>query len=118
MTLPEIIEQLKSCQYECEAGPLENNIAFKALEELAGTGHEQKRELLADYAHEAWSQWMVYMFGKGEFQGEPPTQTWTMPSWAVERWLRQMNTSYNELPESEKTSDRAEADKILKIINP
>lgn len=34
-TLNEIVEQLKSCGYECEAGPLENNVAFQKLAELA-----------------------------------------------------------------------------------
>ena len=29
-----IIKQLQSCHYECEAGPLENNTAFRALCEL------------------------------------------------------------------------------------
>jgi hypothetical protein len=33
--LKEIVEQLKSCGYSCEAGPLENNTAFIQLEELA-----------------------------------------------------------------------------------
>ena len=32
--LKSIIEQLRSCNYECEAGPLENNTAFMALCEL------------------------------------------------------------------------------------
>ncbi|MEA3186274.1 MAG: hypothetical protein QOD99_104 [Chthoniobacter sp.] len=35
MTIPEIVEQLKACHYECEAGPLENNIAFRELEKIA-----------------------------------------------------------------------------------
>ena len=30
-----IVEQLESCNYECEAGPLERNTAFLALRELA-----------------------------------------------------------------------------------
>ncbi|MED3571951.1 hypothetical protein [Cytobacillus praedii] len=33
--LKEIVEQLKSCGFSCEAGPLENNIAFIELQELA-----------------------------------------------------------------------------------
>ena len=33
MTLREIIEQLESCNYECEAGSLERNIAFIELKE-------------------------------------------------------------------------------------
>lgn len=33
MTLNEIIEQLESCNYECEAGSLENNIAWIELKE-------------------------------------------------------------------------------------
>lgn len=35
MTLEEIVEQLESCEYECEAGKLENNIAFWELKRLA-----------------------------------------------------------------------------------
>lgn len=35
MTLIEIIEQLRLCGYECEAGPLENNVAFIELEKMS-----------------------------------------------------------------------------------
>lgn len=35
MSLAEIVEQLKSCNYECEAGPLENNVAFIELVRLS-----------------------------------------------------------------------------------
>jgi hypothetical protein len=35
MTLAEIIEQLEACGYECEAGPLENNVAWQELKEIA-----------------------------------------------------------------------------------
>lgn len=33
--LAAIVEQLRSCQYECEAGTLAHNVAFQALEEIA-----------------------------------------------------------------------------------
>lgn len=72
------------------------------------------RESLSEYAHEAWSGWMIYMFSKMTLNDDG---TATMPKWAVERWTRQMNTKYSELPESEKDSDRDEADRILSIIN-
>lgn len=76
------------------------------------------REALAEYAHEAWSGWMKYLFGKTEtserfFSGEIVV---VIPRWAVDRWQRQMNTPYADLPESEKESDRAEADKMLAIL--
>jgi len=35
MHLFEIIEQLESCNYECEASMLKNNVAFIALKKLA-----------------------------------------------------------------------------------
>lgn len=78
-----------------------------------------KREALAKYAHDqAWSGWMKYMFSKMR-----PITTDTMtrdglllPMEFVERWTRQMDTPYDELPEKEKESDRAEADKMLAII--
>lgn len=79
----------------------------------------ETRERLAEYAHEAWSGWMRYLFSKcmddSEFDGQLKG-TQVIPAWAVERWTRQMNTPYAELPESEKESDRAEADKMLSII--
>ena len=33
--LPSIVEQLRSCVYACEAGPLTGNVAFVRLEQLA-----------------------------------------------------------------------------------
>lgn len=70
-------------------------------------------EKLADYSHEAWSGWMRYMFAQGTFANDG---TWHMPKEKVERWTRQMNTPYQQLSESEKKSDRAEASKIVAIV--
>lgn len=72
------------------------------------------REELADYAHEAWSGWMKYMFKKSE---NTPNGNVIMPKWAVDRWSRQMNTAYKDLSEEEKESDRDEADRMLKIMD-
>ena len=72
-----------------------------------------KREILAELAHAQWSGWMEYLFSKGVVNEDG---TWTMPLWAVERWRRQMKTSYNELSFDEKESDRKEADKFLAVL--
>jgi hypothetical protein len=55
MTLQEIIEQLESCHYECEAGTLENNVAWRelkerveAIEELLDNAHETRKPLNRD----------------------------------------------------------------------
>lgn len=77
---------------------------------------EPVREQLAAYAHDAWAGWMRYLFDKCAPGYE--TGTLTMPAWCVERWRRQVATSYAQLPEDEKTSDLAEADKMLAIIQP
>lgn len=79
----------------------------------AAASSPELREKLADYAHSAWAGWMVYLFSKGTFNEDG---TWTMPSWAVERWKRQMLAVYDDLPENEKPSDRAEADRMLDIV--
>ena len=71
------------------------------------------RESLSSYAHNTWAGWMKYMFEKSVLNSDG---TLTMPKWAVERWSRQMNTLYSDLPEEEKESDRDEADRILSII--
>ena len=72
-----------------------------------------KREKLAAYAHFTWARWMKYLF---ENSINNNNGTVTIPKWAVDKWIRQMSTSYNNLSEKEKESDRMEADKILEII--
>lgn len=75
---------------------------------------QELREALAEYAHEAWSGWMKYLFDKTLpeklYNGE------VIPRDLANRWQRQMNTPYADLPEEEKESDRDEADKILAIV--
>jgi len=73
------------------------------------TNESKLREILADLAHQQWSGWMRYMLKRLE---EPDPQVW------LDRWRRQMETPYAELCESEKESDRKEADRVLKVIRP
>ena len=68
------------------------------------------REKLAALAHSQWSGWMKYLFSKSIEQSNGSV---LIPAWAADRWKRQMNTPYDELPEEEKESDRTEADKML-----
>lgn len=72
------------------------------------------RERLAEYAHEAWSNWMGYLFIK--CYAIPLQDGWTIFDKDIQRWKRQMETKYQDLPEEEKSSDRDQADKILEIL--
>ncbi len=74
---------------------------------------DTQREELAAYAHEAWSGWMAYLFSKCSATDDG---TVVIPKWAVDRWQRQACTSYEDLSETEKASDRDEADKIRSIL--
>ena len=64
----------------------------------------EKKDLdaLAEAQHEIWSHWMRFMFKQGEFKDE----VWVIPKEKIERWERQMNTSFNDLSNEEKESDR------------
>ncbi len=73
----------------------------------------QLREELAALSHEQWSGWMKYMFSKALMNSDG---TWTMPASLFKRWTRQMKTEYADLPDSEKESDRVEADRMLDIF--
>lgn len=72
------------------------------------------REALANIQHDIWSHWMRWMFTVGTFNDDG---TWTMPADKLQRWQRQMNTSYGDLSEGEKDSDREQADKVITVIN-
>ena len=60
-------------------------------------------EKLADLEHERWSGWMRWMF-----------DNWSEEN--VARWKRQMVTSYADLPEHSKESDRKEARKTMAVF--
>lgn len=72
------------------------------------------RERLAALCHDQWSGWMRHLFSK--CQTPAPTGNIYIPRPPRERWQRQMNTPYAELSESEKDSDRKEADRILEAL--
>ena len=77
------------------------------------------REELADLCHKQWGGWMEYLFSKcfaenGQFDRE--TGSLVIPEWAVKRWKRQMETTYANLTEEEKESDRKEADRFIALI--
>ena len=74
----------------------------------------ETREKLAALSHKQWSGWMRYLFSKCPANSDG---TVTIPTWAVDRWWRQMKTPYASLAEEEKESDRAEADRMLAVIN-
>ena len=83
--------------------------------QLIGHVTDEKTEALAAYAHEAWSGWMRYLWRMSTTNDDG---TVTIPASLVERWQRQTNTEYADLPEKEKTSDRDEAMKVLDIMFP
>lgn len=82
---------------------------------------DDRRERLAELAHEQWCGWMRYLFSKCESLPSTTTDDFkirpvVIPSWAVERWTRQLATPYASLSEREKESDREEADRVLRLL--
>ena len=75
-------------------------------------GGDKMEEQLAAYAHEAWSGWMKYLFSKCEDSEDGLL----IPGEFVDRWKRQAETKYGDLPENEKASDRKEAAVMKKIF--
>ncbi len=71
------------------------------------------REKLAEVQHIIWSHWMAYLFNIS-IQNEDGS--YTIPVDKVKHWTRQINTSYSELSEREKESDREQADKVLAVL--
>lgn len=80
---------------------------------------EALREGLAEYAHEAWSGWMKYLFDKCTriVDGNGNEVGLIIPLFEMERWQRQANTAYADLPAEEKESDRLEADRMIEVMD-
>ena len=77
-------------------------------------------ESLADYAHEAWSEWMRYLLMHASIG---PTarfgdraQCLVIPSEWHDRWDRQVSTPYANLTEVEKDANRKEARRMIALV--
>ena len=71
------------------------------------------RESIAAIQHSIWAHWMEYLFTVGERNADG---TITLPAVAVAAWERLILTPYEYLSESQKISDREQADKVLAIL--
>lgn len=88
-----------------------------------GIAYERERmtdpalvEVLAALAHEMWSGWMRYMTSRLVFAADADNEPRLMTVADRARWIRQMTTRYESLPEHEKESDRDEARRMLAAI--
>lgn len=70
-------------------------------------------EALAALEHEQWGGWMSYLFEHSHLNEDG---SFTIPVDLCLRWSRQLSTPYDDLPESEKESDRKEADRVMEIV--
>ena len=99
------------------------------MHQLTHNAHQlmQKiREALADDEHRRWARWMEYLFSKCTFhyhcQGAPwetesvHQTTASIPAELVARWRGQCALEYANLSETEKDSDRKEADRIIELL--
>jgi len=70
-------------------------------------------EDLAHVEHERWSHWQKYMHDRGLRQADGSL---LIPTDLVEQWDRQIGTSYAQLSDKEKESDREQVRKYLPLI--
>jgi len=75
--------------------------------------NEEIIERLADFEHDRWARWQKHVFSKCIKNNDG---SYTIPKEYVERWERQIITSYNDLSEEEKESDRIEAKRIIEVL--
>jgi hypothetical protein len=86
-----------------------------------GTAKDQFRERLAKFIHEdIWAHWMKYLLEeKAQYMSEDACFAYgqyLIQREDAERWDRRMKTTYEDLPEKEKESDRNLADKLMKLL--
>jgi len=83
------------------------------IERLKAPAHARDlREKLAELCHSQWAGWMEYLF----YKSKQVDGCVIIPAWANDRWRRQIATKYSDLSESEKDSDRNEADRFLSLL--
>ena len=81
---------------------------------------ENLLENLAELEHQQWAHWTKYMLNRleqleAEIDGKAPYDALLELAQQKQNWKRQIATSYSELTEKEKDSDRSWASKSLEI---
>lgn len=71
-------------------------------------------EELADIEHQRWADWQKYLHGLCIVNADGSL---TIPASNVAHWRRQIHTSYAELTEREKQSDRDQVERYMPIID-
>ena len=71
------------------------------------------REEIAAHCHEQWVGWMGRIFG---YSGIDRQGNCVVPRELYKRWRSLMKTSYDDLSEEEKDSDRKEADEFTSLF--
>lgn len=74
---------------------------------------DEFREKVAAHCHKQWSGWMEYLFANSFYDQDG---TVIIPKWAADRWERQKDAEYKDLPEAEKDNDRKEADEFIHLF--
>lgn len=105
-----------------------DRLAARVAELEAATApldHAELREQLADLEHQQWAHWTRHMLTRlgllDESGGVRFLAARLMPGSRLvdlKRWESQCNTTYHNLSESEKNSDREWADRVLAIVKP
>lgn len=70
-------------------------------------------ETLSALEHDRWAHWQNYLHSKCK---ENDDGSLTIPKELVEKWNAQIQTSYSDLTEKEKESDREQVMKYLHYI--
>jgi len=71
----------------------------------------------ANLEHERWARWQKHMFSKGTIvKAGLHEGDLIIPAEFVDRWFRQIETTYDDLSEPEKESDRKETRNYLPLI--
>jgi heme/copper-type cytochrome/quinol oxidase subunit 2 len=83
------------------------------VEKMQAQGKQDLREELANIQHKIWAHWQKYLFSMCEKQEDG---SMVIPLEFVERWQKQIETSYSDLPETSKDSDRHQVDKFIHLI--
>ena len=79
----------------------------------AALARKELLEALAAVEHERWSHWQRYLHSKCIPSDDGSL---TIPAELVGRWSAQITTSYDELSEVEKKSDRDQVRKTLEVV--
>jgi hypothetical protein len=105
--------ELPDAEYVDDSFEIADEETLICINNLANTEKDKMEEMLAEYMHIVWAQWMRYLCSKITYSSDGSV---TIPEYYIKQWRQQMDTPFDNLSVNKQEHYRKEAKEVIKMV--